>query len=72
MPYNPPKWNHELLQNLAKLMKPDKSEKYHSIENIKRGNNTPARIIQRDVKMLLENLPPETFINTDFLIKKEE
>lgn len=63
----PLKWDHELLQGLSKLMKPNKSEEYHSISNIKRGNNTPSRRIQRNVKRLLENLPPETFTNAGFL-----
>jgi len=72
MPYNPPKWDHELLQDLSKLMKPGQPKGYHSIKNIKRGNNTPSRIIQRDVKMLLENLPAETFINTGFLNRSDK
>lgn len=67
MPCNPPKWDHEILHGLSKLMKPNKPEEYHSISNIKRGNNKTVRVIQSDVKMLLENLSPETFTNTSFL-----
>jgi hypothetical protein len=56
------RWNYDLLKGLAEVMKPNKPKEYHSLENVKRGNNCPARIIQRDVKMLLKNLSPETFI----------
>ena len=56
------RWDYDRLKGIAEVMKPDKPKEYHSLENVKRGNNCPARIIQRDVKMLLKNLPLETFI----------
>lgn len=56
------RWDYDLLKGLAEVMKPNKPKEYHSLENVKRGNNCPSRIIQRNVKMLLENLAPETFI----------
>jgi len=56
------RWDYDLLKGLAEVMKPNKPEEYHSLENVKRGNNCSARIIQREVKMLLKNLSPETFI----------
>jgi hypothetical protein len=53
--YRKDRWDNDLLQGLAILMKPDMPKEYHSIENIKKGGNTPARIIQRTVKELIRN-----------------
>jgi hypothetical protein len=43
-------------------MKPGKPDEYHSKENIIHGRNTSARLVQNYMKLLLKELPPETFM----------
>lgn len=59
------KWDYELLRGISKILKPQYPDEYHSIENIKRGNNGPAEITKFYVKKLLKELPPETFIGRE-------
>ena len=56
------RWDYALLQGLSKCLKPQKPEDYHSIKNIKKGNNGATENTKKYVIKLLKELPPETFL----------
>ena len=56
------KWDYDLLINLTKVVKPGKPDEYYTKKSINSHRNGTAHNIQKYVKILLKELPPETFL----------
>lgn len=56
------KWDYGLIERITRVTKPGMPESYYSKKSIMSHKNGAAANLQKYVKILLEKLPPETFI----------